>query len=67
MTDALEVRREYRLQEWAKIVAQCRESGMSDREFVTVNLSPIFPSLKLYETMYRGIIDSTRLPDQGVS
>ncbi len=40
MTDALSVRREYRLQEWAKIVARCRESGMSNREFCRENGIP---------------------------
>lgn len=40
MTDALEVRREYRLQEWAKIMARCRESGMSNREFYRENGIP---------------------------
>ena len=40
MTDALAVRREYRLQEWAKIVARCRESGMSNREFCRENGIP---------------------------
>ena len=40
MTDALAVRREYRLQEWAKIVERCRESGMSNREFCRENGIP---------------------------
>ena len=37
MADTLAVRREYRLQEWAKIVERCRESGMSNREFCREN------------------------------
>ena len=40
MTDALAVRREYRLREWAKIVERCRESGMSNREFCRENGIP---------------------------
>ena len=40
MAAALAVRREYRLQEWAKIVKRCRESGMSNREFCRENGIP---------------------------
>ena len=40
MADALAVRREYRLQEWAKIVEQCQKSGKSKREFCRENGIP---------------------------
>lgn len=33
MEDILQVREEYRLQQWGQIVQQCRESGMSNRDF----------------------------------
>ena len=37
MADVLAVRDEYRLQEWAQIHRQCRESGLSNREFCRRN------------------------------
>lgn len=33
MADTLEVRKEYRLQEWAQIIEACRASGLSNRDF----------------------------------
>lgn len=37
MADALAVRDEYRLQEWAQIHQRCKESGLSNREFCRQN------------------------------
>lgn len=37
MEDILQVREEYRLQQWGQIVQQCRESGMSNRDFCRQN------------------------------
>ena len=33
MADVLEVRDEYRAQHWAMVVQECRNSGLSNREF----------------------------------
>ena len=33
MADVLAVRNEYRLQTWTEIIRECRESGLSNREF----------------------------------
>ena len=33
MTDILTVRSEYRMQEWIQIIQQCKESGLSNKEF----------------------------------
>ena len=37
MSKAMEVRREYRLQEWARIIQECQSSGLSNREFCRQN------------------------------
>ena len=37
MEDILQVREEYRLQHWRPIVQQCRESGLSNRDFCRQN------------------------------
>ena len=37
MEDILQVREEYRLQQWGQIVQQSRESGMSNRDFCRQN------------------------------
>ena len=37
MEDILQVREEYRLQQWGQIVQQCRESGLSNRDFCRKN------------------------------
>ena len=37
MSEAMEVRKEYRLQEWARIVQECQSSGLSNREFCRQN------------------------------
>ena len=37
MEDILQVREEYRLQQWRQIVQQCRESGLSNRDFCRQN------------------------------
>lgn len=37
MEDILQVREEYRLQQWGQIVQQCRESGLSNRDFCRQN------------------------------
>lgn len=37
MEDILQVREEYRLQQWGQIVQQCRESGLSNRDFCREN------------------------------
>jgi transcriptional regulator with XRE-family HTH domain len=37
MSEAMEVRKEYRLQEWARIVQACQSSGLSNREFCRQN------------------------------
>lgn len=37
MSEAMEVRKEYRLQEWAKMVQECQSSGLSNREFCRQN------------------------------
>jgi len=33
MADVLAVRNEYRLQSWMKIIQECQESGLSNKEF----------------------------------
>ena len=33
MADVLAVRNEYRLQTWTEIIRECRESGLSNRDF----------------------------------
>ena len=33
MTDVLAVRNEYRLQNWADVIRECQESGLSNKEF----------------------------------
>jgi len=40
MSEAMEVRREDRLQEWARIVKECQSSGLSNREFCRQNGIP---------------------------
>ena len=37
MEDILQMREEYRLQQWGQIVQQCRESGLSNRDFCRKN------------------------------
>lgn len=37
MEDILQVQEEYRLQQWGQIVQQCRESGLSNRDFCRKN------------------------------
>lgn len=37
MSEMMAVRSEYRLQQWAQVVEQCRESGLSNREFCRKN------------------------------
>ena len=37
MEDMLQVREEYRLQQWRQIVQQCRESGLNNRDFCRQN------------------------------
>lgn len=37
MEDILQVREEYRLQQWGYIVQQCRKSGLSNRDFCRQN------------------------------
>ncbi|QBE94658.1 hypothetical protein PMF13cell1_00151 [Blautia producta] len=37
MENILQVREEYRLQQWRQIVQQCRESGLSNRDFCRQN------------------------------
>ena len=37
MEDILQVQEEYRLQQWGQIVQQCRESGLSNRDFCHKN------------------------------
>lgn len=37
MEDVLQVREEYRLQPWGQNVQQCRESGLSNRDFCREN------------------------------
>lgn len=33
MTEAIEARERYSMEEWAQIISQCRASGLSNREF----------------------------------
>lgn len=40
MPETLEIRKAYRLQEWSKIVEECRASGLSNREFCKENGIP---------------------------
>ena len=40
MSDALEVRRGYRLQQWARMVQECQLSGLSNREYCRQNEIP---------------------------
>ena len=40
MSEALEARNRYRMEEWAQIVSQCRASGLSNREFCRRNGIP---------------------------
>ena len=40
MSDALEARNRYRMEEWAQIISQCRASGLSNREFCRQNGIP---------------------------
>ena len=37
MSEAMEVRKEYQLREWARIVQACQSSGLSNREFCRQN------------------------------
>lgn len=37
MSNALEARNRYRMEEWAHIISQCRASGLSNREFCQQN------------------------------
>lgn len=37
MSEMMAVRSEYRLQQWAQVVEQCRESGLSNREYCRQN------------------------------
>ena len=37
MAGVLEIRNEYRLEEWAQMIRRCRESGLSNREFCRQN------------------------------
>lgn len=37
MTNVLTIRKQYRMQEWAKIIQQCHASGLSNREFCRQN------------------------------
>ena len=37
MSEILAMRNDYRLEEWRQIVKQCRESGLSNREFCRMN------------------------------
>ena len=37
MSEVLAIREEYRMKQWASIVRQCRESGLSNREFCRLN------------------------------
>lgn len=37
MGDVLQVRDEYRLQQWSQMIQQCRESGLSNREYCRQN------------------------------
>ena len=40
MSEALEARNRYRMEEWAQIISQCRASGLSNREFCRRNGIP---------------------------
>ena len=40
MSEALEARNRYRMEEWAQIISQCRTSGLSNREFCRRNGIP---------------------------
>ena len=40
MSEAMEVRKEYQLHEWARIVQACQSSGLSNREFCRQNGIP---------------------------
>ena len=40
MSNALEARNRYRMEEWAQIISQCRASGLSNREFCRRNGIP---------------------------
>ena len=40
MSNALEARNRYRMEEWAQIISQCRASGLSNREFCHQNGIP---------------------------
>ena len=40
MSDALEVRKGYRLQQWARMVQECQLSGLSNREYCRQNGIP---------------------------
>ena len=37
MSEVLEMRYNYRMEQWANIIRQCRESGLSNREFCRLN------------------------------
>ena len=37
MTNVLTIRKQYRMQEWAKIIQQCHSSGLSNRKFCRQN------------------------------
>jgi putative transposase len=37
MEDVLQVRNDYRLQQWRRIIRQCRESGLSNRNYCKQN------------------------------
>ena len=37
MTDVLDVRDEYRAQQWALVIQECSASGLSNREFCRLN------------------------------
>ena len=37
MSEVLAMRDEYRIEQWANMVRQCRESGLSNREFCRLN------------------------------
>ena len=40
MSETLEARDRYRMEEWAQIISQCRASGLSNREFCRRNGIP---------------------------
>lgn len=63
MADVLAVRNEYRLQTWTEIIRECRESGLSNREFcaqqsIREGGMPFTPSLKAWDELTQDEIDA---------